>query len=151
MRVLGVDLGSRRIGLAISDDEARFAFPLDALESGGRGGDVNSLCALIAERGVERVVVGLPLHLDGRAGPEAEKARRFATRLAEASGLPVELLDERWTTAEAERSLQAGGTRKQRRNARKSGARDSMAASIILRTWLEREASRRPTAGGGHS
>lgn len=148
MRVLGVDLGSRRIGLAISDDEARFAFPLDALASAGSGRDVKSLCALIAERGVEQVVIGLPLHLDGRAGPEAEAARRFADALAEASGVPVDLLDERWTTAEAERSLRAGGTSRQRRKARKSGARDSMAASILLRTWLDRRASgAHPDAG----
>jgi putative Holliday junction resolvase len=82
--------------------------------------------------------------MDGRAGPEAEAARRFATSLGEATNLPVALLDERWTTAEAERGLLAGGgSAKKRRKARKSGARDSMAASIILRTWLEREASNR--------
>jgi putative Holliday junction resolvase len=142
MRVLGVDLGSRRIGLAVSDPEARFAFPLDAIASGGPQRDVAALRALIDEQEIGRVVVGLPLHMDGRAGPEAEAARRFADALGEATGIPVELLDERWTTAEAERSLvAAGGTAKGRRKARKSGARDSMAASIILRTWLEREAS----------
>ena len=145
MRVLGVDLGSRRIGLAVSDPEARFAFPLDAIESAGSARDVAALRALIAEREIGQVVIGLPLHMDGRAGPEAEAAKRFAASLAEATGLPVALLDERWTTSEAERGLQASeSSRGRRRKARKSGARDSMAASILLRTWLEREAN----AGG---
>lgn len=141
MRVLGVDLGSRRIGLAISDVDASFAFPLEAIESAGVSRDIEALRVLIAERDIERVVVGLPLHMDGRAGAEAEEARQFAGALADAAGLSVELLDERWTTAQAERALQDGGKRRRaRREARKSGELDSMAASILLRTWLEREA-----------
>jgi putative Holliday junction resolvase len=143
MRVLGVDLGSRRIGLAISDPGAGFAFPLEAMQSKGARQDVAALRALIIERGVGHVVVGLPLHLDGRTGPEAGAAQRFAEALAESSGIPVDTLDERWTTREAERALHAsGGSKKSKRKARKSGERDSMAASIILRTWLEREATR---------
>ena len=142
MRVLGVDLGSRRIGLAISDPDARFAFPLDAIESKGTRQDVAALRELITSREIERVVVGLPLHMDGRAGPEAEAARAFAGALSEAAGVPVDTLDERWTTLEAERALHADGrSAGKRRRARKSGERDSMAASIILRTWLEREVS----------
>ena len=142
MRVLGVDLGSRRIGLAISDPGASFAFPLEAITSEGTSQDVEALRALIVERDVERVVVGLPLHMDGRAGPEAEAARRFAAALGESAGIPVDTLDERWTTREAERALhEGGGSKKSRRKARKSGERDSMAAAIILRTWLERETS----------
>ena len=108
MRVLGVDLGSRRIGLAISDSDGTFAFPLDALESRGLARDVEALRVLIGEREVEQVVVGLPLHMSGRAGPEAESARRFARSLSEIAAVPVDLLDERWTTAEAERALLAG-------------------------------------------
>ncbi len=142
VRVLGVDLGSRRIGLAVSDPEARFAFPLDAIESSGSTRDIAALRTLIAEQEIGQVVVGLPLHMDGRSGPEADAAKRFAASLADATGLPVALLDERWTTVEAERGLQASGaSRGKRRKARKSGARDSMAASILLRTWLEREAN----------
>ena len=113
------------------------------ITSAGTSQDVEALRALIVERDVERVVVGLPLHMDGRAGPEAEAARRFAAALGEAAGIPVDTLDERWTTREAERALHEGGTsKKSRRKARKSGERDSMAAAIILRTWLERETSR---------
>ena len=109
MRVLGVDLGSRRIGLAISDPDASFAFPVDAIESKGTRRDVETLRELIVGRDIERAVVGLPLHRDGRAGPEAEAARRFADALSKAAGIPVETLDERWTTLEADRALTADG------------------------------------------
>ena len=82
MRVLGIDLGSCRIGLAISDADASFSFPLDAIESAGFARDVEAVRALIAERDVGCVVVGLPLHLDGREGSGADAARRFASALA---------------------------------------------------------------------
>ena len=145
MRVLGVDLGRRRIGLAISDAEGTFAFPLAAVMSAGRGKDVKALARVVAERDVERVVVGLPLHMDGRAGPEAEAAVAFASARAETTGVQVDTLDERWTSAEAERALRVSGTRRSRRESRKQGELDSMAAAIILRTWLARAASSGPT------
>jgi putative Holliday junction resolvase len=140
MRVLGVDLGKRRIGLAISDAEGSFAFPLAALTSAGRAKDVKALARVITDRDIKRVVVGLPLHMDGRRGPEAEAAIAFAAALENATGLAVDTLDERWTSVEAERALQASGTRRERRTSRKSGELDSMAATIILRTWLARDA-----------
>lgn len=139
MRVLGVDLGRRRIGLAISDADGAFAFPLEAVASAGRGRDVKALARIAREREVEQIVVGLPLHMDGRSGPEAESARAFAVALARATGVEVDTLDERWTTVEAERALRATRTSKQRRASRKRGELDSMAATIILRTWLERQ------------
>jgi putative Holliday junction resolvase len=133
MRVLALDLGTRRIGLAISDPDAVFAFPLRTLETRGRNRDIEALQQVIAERGVERVVVGLPLHLDGRAGPEAHAAREFARALAERTGLCVDTLDERWTTVEAERALRETG----RSHREQREVVDSVAASIILRTYLE--------------
>jgi len=136
MRVLGLDLGKRRIGLAISDPEGRIAFPAGHLERVAIGKDLTALGTLIAERGVERAVVGLPLHLDGRAGPEAEAARAFATSLAERAGIPVELLDERWTTVAAERSLHEMGPGTARR--RGKGAVDAVAATLLLSTYLDR-------------
>ena len=139
--VLGLDYGSKRIGLAVSDEAGVFAFPAGALERTGLQRDLAALAALIAERGVTRVVVGLPLHLSGRSGPEAESARAFARALGEAVQLPVDLLDERWTTREAERALRdAPGPRKRSR-----GSVDSVAATLLLRTYLERE---RRAAGG---
>ena len=142
MRVLGVDLGRRRIGLAISDPETRLAFPLDAIASNGTARDVEALRALVEARQVKRVVLGLPLHMDGRSGPEVEATRRFAGALELATGIPIELLDERWTSVEAERALRLTGTPAKRRRQRRSGELDSMAATILLRTWLEREQHR---------
>jgi putative Holliday junction resolvase len=133
MRVLGVDLGAKRIGLALSDTEGDFAFPAGTLRSKGLQRDVKALCALIREREVARVVVGLPRHMDGRKGPEAEAAEKFARELAARAGVPVDTLDERWTSREAERILHAQGhdARRARRHV------DEVAASIILRTYLD--------------
>jgi putative Holliday junction resolvase len=130
-----VDIGSKRIGLAISDEEGEFAFPAGILESRGRKRDIAALRNLISEKRIGRAVVGLPIHMDGRRGPEAEKAMRFATDLSEATGIPVDTLDERWTSREAERLMQPT-TRKRGANRRKKGAVDEMAAAIILRTYL---------------
>jgi putative Holliday junction resolvase len=143
MTVLGIDLGARRIGLAVSDPDDRIAFPAGHLESRGVARDVEALCALARERGVDRVVVGLPVHLDGREGPEAADARAFARRLAERSGLPVQTLDERWTSREAERALVEAAPKKRRRRQRRDGTLDSVAATLLLRAFLERE----PRAG----
>jgi putative Holliday junction resolvase len=141
--VLGLDFGTRRIGLAVSDRDGRLAFPAGCLESQGTEKDLQALCALVEKREVARIVVGLPIHLDGRAGPEAETARAFARDVAEATGLPVEMLDERWTSLEAERALTEMGRRKRGGARRKSRARsrgdvDAVAATILLRTYLER-------------
>jgi putative Holliday junction resolvase len=136
--VLALDYGARRIGLAVSDPEGEFAFPAGTLERSGRARDLKALGDLVRERGVKRIVVGLPLHLDGRRGPEAEEAAAFARDLAEATGLPVDLIDERWTTREAERALRATQTRARRRRQQL----DAAAATILLRTWLERERAR---------
>ena len=135
MAVLGIDLGSRRIGLAISDPEGRVALPAGTLESRGRAADLAAIGTLARERGVRRVVVGLPLHMNGRAGPEAQAARAFADALARELGLPVETLDERWTTREAERTLrETGGSGRRKRR----GVADTLAATLLLRTFLER-------------
>ncbi len=143
MIVLAIDLGSKRIGLAISDPGGTVALPAGALESRGEARDVAALCAWMRERGVERAVVGLPVHMDGRIGPEAEAARRFAARLARASGVAVATLDERWTTVEAERTLAATGRRGRKRRA----VVDSVAATLLLSTFLERERGARREEG----
>jgi putative Holliday junction resolvase len=133
MRVLGLDLGAKRIGIAISDAEAAIAFPLDTLANKGRDQSVTALAELIVERDVGRVVVGLPIHMDGRKGPEVEAALAFATTLAKRSGVAVDTLDERLTTAEAAHAMrETGRTRKQTK-----AIIDSVAACILLRTYLE--------------
>ena len=140
MRILGIDLGKKRIGLAVSDEQVEIAFPAGTLTSRGKKRDIQALCALIAEREVGRVVIGLPLHMDGRRGPEAENAQLFASSLSKAAGIPVDLLDERWTSLEAER-LMRGTSKKKRASKRNQGTVDEMAASIILRTYLAQRAS----------
>lgn len=136
MRVLGIDLGERRIGLAVSDEDARIAFPAGSLVRKGRRSDFAALCALVRERGIGRAVVGLPLHMSGRAGAEADKAKRFAAELATAAQIPVDLLDERWTSIAAERSLAESGRRTVER--RGKGVVDEVAATLLLSTYLER-------------
>lgn len=138
MRILGVDLGRKRIGLAVTDEAGAIAFPAGMIDSRGRKKDVAALRAMIAEREIERAVVGLPLHLDGRRGPEAENAVAFAAALAQAAGIRVDTLDERWTSQEAERLLEPT-TRKKRDKRRAKGTVDEMAASIILTTYLARQ------------
>lgn len=139
--VLALDYGARRIGLAVSDSQGEFAFPVGALERRGLRRDLEALRETSAERGVTRIVVGLPLHLDGRSGPEAEAARRFAAALGEATGLPVELLDERWTTREAERALRDLPVRRRRRE---RGLVDASAATLLLQTFLARRRNGEP-------
>ncbi len=131
--VLGLDFGARRIGLAVSDAEGSIAFPIGVLERTRRAEDLAALAAMVRERGVVAVVMGLPLHMDGGAGAGAEAARAFAKDLRAALDVPVALIDERWTTAEAERSL-ADAPRKRRRQ---KGKVDALAATLILRTYLQ--------------
>ena len=139
--ILGVDLGEKRIGLAVSDPAGSIAFPAGFVNSHGRARDLMALREVIEERGIVRIVIGLPIHLDGRASPGSEAARKFADALGEATDLPVDLLDERWTTQAAELSLsETKGGRKKRRE-----AVDAVAATLLLRTYLEREsAAQRP-------
>jgi putative Holliday junction resolvase len=135
MVVLGIDLGAKRIGVAVSDAAGRIAFPAGVVESRGRAQDVAAIAALVRERSAECVVVGLPIHMNGRRGPEAEAAQRFAAELAQRAGVPVELQDERWTSREAERSLgEMGRTSKKRER----GEVDAIAATLLLRSFLER-------------
>ncbi len=152
--VLGIDYGSRRIGLAISDPEGVFAFPAGCLERRGGGQDLAALRELVEARGVVQIVVGLPIHMNGREGPEARAARAFAEALGRETGRSVDLFDERWTSREAERALQETGPRRKaapqdpaarprsgraasRRRAER-GELDAAAAALLLRTWLER-------------
>lgn len=133
-RVLGVDLGERRIGLAISDEEGRFAFPAGHLKRSVLARDLEAIRELAATRGATRIVVGLPLRLDGSEGAGARAARDFARALRDATSLPVELVDERLTTRQAERALQEAPSRTRR--GRKQVI-DAMAAALLLRTWLD--------------
>jgi len=138
VRVLGVDLGTRRIGVALSDGTGTLASPWGTIErSGDDEADRAALVAAVEETGAERVVVGMPLGLDGRRGAaaraaEAEVAALSAT-LAD-RGVAVETVDERLTTVSAERSLIEAGHRGRRRRRRI----DEAAAAVLLQSWLDR-------------
>ncbi|HUC16018.1 MAG TPA: Holliday junction resolvase RuvX [Acidimicrobiales bacterium] len=134
-RVLGVDLGSRRIGLAVSDDRRRVASALVMLPRGGsREGDHSRLAAVVLETGANLVVVGLPLSLSGGTGPAARAVEAEVADLRLALPVPVECCDERFSTVIARRALVAGG----RRPAARTAVVDKMAAAAILQTWLDR-------------
>lgn len=131
--MLGVDYGSVRIGLAVSDAERRLASPLTIHERRGVERDAVYFRALIESEEIGALVVGLPLHLDGREGQKATEARAFGAWLAETTGLPVVFWDERFSTVEAESVLwQAGLTHKQRK-----ARRDRVAAQMVLQAYLD--------------
>ena len=134
--VLGIDYGARRIGLAVSDPDRVFAFPAGFVERHDRQHDLAALRQLADEREVVQIVVGLPIHMNGREGPEARATRAFAEDLRRETGRSVDLVDERWTSREAERALRESDRRRRR------GDTDAAAAALILRTWLERDARR---------
>jgi len=131
--VIALDFGERRIGVAASDPDGHIARPLTVIERASRAEDMARIGELLRSRHVEKVVVGLPLNLDGSAGPSARRARRFAATLRKALELPVDLWDERLTTAEAERALLASDRSRQRRKE----VRDAVAASLILQSYLD--------------
>ena len=134
-RVLAVDPGTRRVGLALSDPSGTIATPLPAEPAEPEASLPERLAAIAKEREAERIVVGLPRQLDGTRGPAAAAAERLASRLRKESGLPVDMEDERLTTASAERSLIEAGVRRERRKR----VVDSVAAAILLQTYLDRK------------
>ncbi len=109
--ILALDYGRARIGLAIADAEARLAKPLATLERINRNEDMRRLRELAREQGVTQIIVGLPLRLDGSHGEMAEEASRFAERVRKQIGVPVEMVDERLTSWEAQRLLEEQGGR----------------------------------------
>ena len=134
---IALDPGTRRIGVAVSDATGMLAQPLTTLQVGKSGAfPLAELEALVAERGVEGIVVGLPCRLDGTHGPEAEAAEALAAKLRTDLELPVEMWDERLTSVEAERLLIEAGVRRKKRK----GATDRIAAALILQGFLDHRA-----------
>lgn len=138
-RLLGIDYGSKRIGLAISDAEGRLATPLETFERKDDRAAARYLARLVEREEVAGVVLGEPRRLDGSVGEAAERVRRFARRLEEALGLPVDLVDEALTSVEAARRLRAAGIDP----AAATGRVDAMAAQILLQEFLDRETGER--------
>jgi putative Holliday junction resolvase len=134
-RWMGVDYGSRRIGVAISDFGATIASPAAVLSgSGSVRADARQLVSWARENEASAIVVGLPLNMDGTAGPQAEISNKLAAELAQtAPDWPVELWDERLSSYQADAHLQAAGTRPSRRR----NLRDALAAQVILQSFLD--------------
>ena len=139
MRAVGIGLGSRRIGVALSDSAGTMALPYEVVErSGDRRRDHRRLAALVAEAEAEVVVVGVPYSLDGSIGPTARRYLAETDELRATLGVPVETYDERLTTVTAERSLreaQVPGPARRK-------VVDKVAAAVMLQAWLDRRAGR---------
>ncbi len=149
-RILGLDAGERRIGVAISDPDRSFALPLRTVERDGRGGEWAALETLIREEDVTEVVVGLPLSLSGETGAQADRATAFAETLKARIQLPIHMVDERLSTQEAIRRVadEPRGRGNRREKSRSQAAdTDALAASIILQAFLDRERFRSGSAG----
>ena len=131
--LLGFDYGTKRIGVAVGQDITRSVTPLTTLHSQNNKPDWNAIGNLIAEWQPDRLVVGLPLHLDGTTQAITERAQRFGNQLKGRYNLPVELVDERLTSHEAETELAARGGKSTKADI------DALAAALILQSWLDQQ------------
>ncbi len=132
-RVLALDVGRKRIGLALSDELGITAQGLETLERTGRRDDIEVLRKLIVARGVTELLIGDPLHMSGDASRQGEYTREFAAELERKTGLPVTFRDERWTSKEAERVLRGSGVA----NGQRKPTIDKLSAVILLQSYLD--------------
>jgi len=140
MRALGIDLGSKRIGIAVSDRTGTIASPLGMIQrSGSPRRDHEEIRKLVVEEEAEMLVVGLPLNMNGSSGPAAKAAVKEADALATVVGVPVIMFDERRTTVTADRALIEAGISAQARRK----LVDKVAAAVMLQTWLDSRAAQR--------
>ena len=135
MRALALDVGEKRIGVAMSDPLGITAQPVTTIHRKIRRDDIAQIVDIIKTNGVDTVVCGLPKNMDGSEGFQAEETRLFAQALKEASGMEVVFIDERLTTASARRTLIEGGVRRDKRK----GVIDKIAAVYILETYLAKQ------------
>jgi putative Holliday junction resolvase len=133
MRVLGLDVGDRRIGVALSDETGTLASPLFTMERIGPRKDLRALAELVREHGASEIVVGLPRRLDGTIGDQAVKVQQFAEALQPVARVPIRYWDERLTTVEAEQILIERDVSRRRRK----GLVDQVAAVLILQGYLD--------------
>jgi putative Holliday junction resolvase len=132
-RILALDLGKKRIGLALSDPLGITAQGLPTLERTNIRSDMDALAKLIADREVTEILMGQPLHMSGREGRQVEYTREFADRLADRTGVPITYWDERWTTVAAQRVLKESGAS----TGKRSRAVDRLSAVILLSSYLD--------------
>jgi putative Holliday junction resolvase len=132
-RILALDLGTRRIGLAVSDGLGITAQGIETMVRRNKRADLAALAGIVRERQIEKILVGLPLHMSGDAGKQADWATEFAATLAQYTGVPVIMRDERLTSREAERMLRGSGVHQDDRKA----AIDRLSATILLQSYLD--------------
>lgn len=137
-RTLGLDVGTKTIGVAVADEGGTVAFPVTTVKRVGMRRDIAALLEIAEDRGADEAVVGLPLNLDGSPGEMAPEARAVAERL-ESEGLSVHLYDERMSTVSAERALLEGDVSRKKRKT----VIDKVAATLILQAWLDARIARR--------
>ena len=136
-RVLGIDFGERRVGLALSDPSATIAQPLPTLtRRAGKRPPITAIAEIITAHEVDRIVIGLPLNLAGEETEWTAAVREFAARLQQRAGVPVEFLDERLTSVQAERAVRASGLKRSDRE--QKHRIDAAAAVLLLQTYLDR-------------
>lgn len=129
MKIVGLDYGEKRIGVAVAQTELGIALPTAVLPN-----DIETIVEWIRQSGAERVVVGMPWHLWGAKSTRAEQVEQFVQQLRQRLSTPIETVDERLSTQEAERRLRAGEVRRERRKQ----IQDAVAAAILLETYLTR-------------
>jgi putative Holliday junction resolvase len=144
MRIAGIDYGTVRIGVAVADASVGIASPHETYTRRGERLDAEYFRRLAADEAIGRFVVGLPVHLSGEESQKSLEAREFGQWLGEATGVPVEFFDERFTTAEADELLSAADLTKKQRTAR----RDRLAAQIMLTAYLESGGRGQQSPGG---
>ena len=133
MRSLGLDLGDRRTGVAISDPQGFLAIPLTVLSNKDEDATIANILKLAKQYQVERIVIGLPYSLDGNLGRQANKVTAFAEKLSQYAKFDIQLWDERLSTKAAEKLMVEAGTKRNRRNQH----RDAVAAAFILQGFLD--------------
>jgi putative Holliday junction resolvase len=144
MTIAALDLGRRRIGVAVTDAASMGAYPVGIVERRALKKDLEAIAAMLRDRRVSTIVVGLPLNMDGSEGPATVSARKFAASIADALGVTVEMFDERLTSFEARERLADMPARK---GARKRGI-DALAAVVILEGWMQANPDKIPRGGG---
>ena len=144
MAIAALDLGRRRIGVAVTDAATIGAHPLGIVERRALKHDLDAIATMLRDRDVNMIIVGLPLNMDGSEGPAARGTKTFAERLAEALGVTVEMFDERLTSFEARERLADMPARK---GTRKTGL-DALAAVVILEGWMQAHPDKVPRGGG---
>jgi len=132
-RILALDLGKKRIGLAISDELGITAQGLETLERRGRREDIETLRRLAVERGVAKFLLGEPLHMSGEPSRQSSYTHEFADELKRKTGLPIEFRDERWTSREAERTIRGAGVA----NSARKPTIDRLSAVLLLQSYLD--------------